>query len=97
MLKETFENNLQEDIVSRLQRAGYSVNAIDCIIDEVTFEPTELRLEIETEDGFVQPVKIEVMSHEEDDSLSQMERYKIKQFLSSEYGIPVENILMNGG
>ncbi len=96
MLIETFENNLEEDIVSRLQKAGYRVNSIQCVIDEVTMEPTELRMEIETEDGFIQPVKIEVMNHGEED-LTQRERYRIKQLLSSEYGIPVENIWMNGG
>ena len=49
--------------VKMAEEAGYKINSIKCEVDEETLEPKSLRLEIETEDGVVQPVRIEVSNN----------------------------------
>ena len=97
MLKDTFESNLKDDIITRLKNAGYLVHAVKCKLDEETLEPKELHLQIETEDGFIQPVRIEVMKQmNSSDSLSPEEKFHIKKILADNYGVSKDHILING-
>ncbi len=97
MLYDTFEENVREDMITRLEKAGYQVNSVTCEMDRETFLPKYLKLEIETQDGFVQPVRIEVAkNYQEDEAISPMQRYAIKSLLVETYGVAQENILING-
>lgn len=98
LLKKTFEDNLREDIVSRLKRAGYKVNSVKCQLDEETLEPKELHLQIETEDGFVQPVRIEVLGQINTPKyISPEVQSNIEKILMDNYGVNRKNITINGG
>ena len=96
MLYQTFEENIEEDMIQRLQKAGYLVNSVSCEIDHDTFEPKFLRVEIQTEDGFIEPIRIEVMgNYLENDKLSEMQKYEINHILMESYGVTIDQISIN--
>lgn len=94
-LKNTYEENLRNDIVKRLNEAGYIVNKIECECDSETLEPKSLRLEIETEDGYVQPVKIEVSNNFAKNEINFIDKTKIEKLAYENYGIKSENVVIS--
>lgn len=96
-IKATYEENLRSDIVKRLEEAGYKINSIKCECDEETLEPKSLRLEIETEDGDVRPVRIEVSKNtaDRDKEVLLKDRLKIQKIAYENYGITSENVFIN--
>lgn len=92
-LKDTYEENLRNDIVKRLKESGYTVNKIECECDSDTLEPKTLKLEIETEDGYVQPVRIEVSNnYQAQNEPSFIDKKKIEKIAYETYGIKSENV-----
>lgn len=92
-LKDTYEENLRNDIVKRLKESGYTVNKIECECDNDTLEPKSLKLEIETEDGYVQPVRIEVSSnYKSNNEPNFIDKKKIEKIAYETYGIKSENV-----
>ena len=97
LLKETFEENLKEDVITRLNNAGYLVHSVECKLDEETLEPQELHLQIETQDGYVQPVRIEVMQQmNSSPSISFEDQSRIEKILIDNYGVSKKHISING-
>ena len=88
-VKNTYEESLRNDMVRRLEDAGYKINSIKCEVDEDTLEPKSLRLEIETEDGVVQPIRIEVSSNSENNKkeVALVDKLKIQKIAYENYGI----------
>ena len=92
-VKSTYEENLRNDMVKRLEEAGYKINSIECECDEETLEPKSLKVEIETEDGFIQPVRIEVSSNSNSrKEASLQDKIKIQKIAYDNYGIKNENV-----
>lgn len=94
-VKNTYEENLRNDIVKRLRDAGYKINKIECECDDETLEPKSLKLEIETDDGTVQPVRIEVSSNNTKKEIAFQDKLKIKKIAYENYGIKNENVIIN--
>lgn len=95
-VKDTYEENLRNDMVKRLEEAGYKINSIECECDEKTLEPKSLKVEIETKDGFVQPVRIEISSNYENKKEATLEdKIKIQKIAYENYGIKNENVVVN--
>ena len=97
----TYQSNIQNGIVERLKKAGYKVHNIQIEYDKVTMEPESLRLEIESMDGTVQPVRIEVSSFEisnndmskgKNSSISAFEKLRLEKILKEEYGFEAVEI-----
>lgn len=84
-----YKLNIENSIVERLEQMGYETKFIKCEYNEKTFEPEYLYLELMHNDGEVVPVKIEVMSNLEQssDEFRIIEKVKIKETLTKEYGI----------
>lgn len=95
-VKSTYEENLRNDMVKRLEDAGYIINNIECEVDEETLEPKSLKLEIETEDGEVRPVRIEVSnsSIENKKEIAFQDKLKIQKIAYENYGIKSENVIV---
>ena len=95
-VKSTFEQNLKNDMVKRLEEAGYKINSIECECDKETLEPKSLKVEIETYDGFVQPVRIEVSSNTSNTKeASFQDKVKIQKIVYDNYGIKKENVIVS--
>ena len=95
-VKTTYEENLRNDMVKRLEDAGYKINSIKCEIDDDTLEPKSLKVEIETDDGLVQPVRIEVSSNSSAKHEASLEdRIKIQKIAYENYGIESKNVWVN--
>ena len=87
----TYKENVENGIITRLEEVGYKVHKIECEYDEVSMEPKYLKLTIESNDGTIQPVKIEVLSNDINvKKISAFEELKIKNMLKEVYG--VENV-----
>ncbi len=84
-----YKKNIENGIVQRLENVGYKVRTIECKYNEKTLEPDYLYLEIEHQDGEIQPVKIEVASNctSSKEELTISELLEIKKILRDEYGI----------
>lgn len=95
-VKNTYEESLRNDMVKRLEDAGYKINSIKCEVDEETLEPKSLRLEIETEDGVVQPVRIEVSNNSISNKkeVALVDKLKIQKIAYDNYGIKNENVII---
>ena len=95
-VKNTYEENLRNDMVRRLEEAGYKINKIECECDEETLEPKSLKLEIETHDGSVQPVRIEVSSNNinKKKEVDFQDKLKIQKIAYENYGIKSEDIII---
>lgn len=92
-VKDTYEQNLKNDMVKRLEEAGYKINNIECECDKETLEPQSLKVEIETDDGFVQPVRIEVSSnYSNQKEASLQDKIKIQKIAYENYGIESKNV-----
>ena len=96
-VKNTYKENLRNDMVKRLEEAGYIINNIECELDEETLEPKSLKVEIETEDGIVRPVRIEVSNNNINNKkeLALQDKLKIKKIAYENYGIKSENVIIN--
>ncbi len=95
-VKGIYEENLRNDIVTRLENLGYKINSITCECDEKTLEPKSLKLELETEDGFVQPVRIEVSSQTNSEKkVGLRDKEVIEKLAMENYGIKRENIIIS--
>ena len=93
-VKKTYEENLRNDMVKRLEDAGYKINSIKCECDEDTLEPKSLRVEIETKDGTVQPVRIEISNNSAKNEAPLMDKLKIQKIAYENYGINSENVIV---
>lgn len=96
-VKSTYKENLRNDMVKRLEDAGYIINNIECELDEETLEPKSLKAEIETEDGIVRPVRIEVSNNNTNDKkeIGLQDKLKIKKIAYENYGIKSENVIVD--
>ena len=93
-LKKSYEKFLIDDIVNRLKENGYEVNNVKVKYDDTTFEPVELRMNLESDNGYVQPIKIEV-SKANSNSISEVTKNKIKNIIKENYGIEKDNIYID--
>lgn len=84
-----YKKNIEKGIIQRLEDVGYNVKYIECKYNDKTLEPDYLYLEIEHQDGEIQPVKIEVNGGitELKEELTISELIEIKKILREEYGI----------
>ena len=62
-IKESYEQTLINDVIIRLQENGYDVTNVRVEYDEETLNPTKMYMDLKSEDGYVQPVKIEVSTN----------------------------------
>ena len=92
-IQQTYNENLVNDIINRLKTNGYSVSNIDVEYDS-NLNPEKVYLDLETEDGFVQPVKIEV-SQSNKGKVSELTKNKIKNIINQNYGVNKDNIFIN--
>ena len=90
---DTYKNNIKNGIVERLKKVGYQVKSINIEYDKVTMEPNNLIIEIESSDGTVQPVRVETIAIDGDESnnskknnISVLDKLKIESVLKNEYG-----------
>lgn len=90
-MQETYEKFLKEDIITRLEENGYRVKDILLVIDENSYEPTQMELQIEHIDGDVEKVVIDVSSH----SSSSASDAEVKEILHATYGTAKEKIEIN--
>lgn len=61
-VKELYEENLINDVVSRLEKNGYKVSDVKVEYDLETLMPIKMYMNLESDVGYVQMVKIEVSS-----------------------------------
>lgn len=90
----SYNENLKLDIIKRLEENGYKVLDIDIITDKNTYEPTDLELVIEHDDGEIQPIVIDVFKTVSPE-LSSYDKEIIKTLINLNYGIKKSNIKIN--
>lgn len=90
-----YKKNIEDGIVKRLNEAGYTVHNIECEYDEYSLEPKALKLEIESSNGGITPVRIEVSNSykSNENNVSFIEITNIKNMLKRTYGI--DNVKIN--
>lgn len=92
-VRETYEKNLVNDITSRLEESGYIVCNVQVEYNEETFKPTKIYMSLETNDGYIQEVKVDVFAEKSKGRLTDViSQNKIKEILHDNYGIAKENI-----
>lgn len=91
---ESYIDNLEKDIIKRLEENGYEVIDIDLIIEKETYTPSEIELEVKHPDGEIQPVIIEVFGKNHS-QLSSHDKEIIKTLINMNYGIKMSKIVIN--
>ena len=90
-LKNSYEEILKNDVIERLKSEGYKISNVEIKYNDETLEPEEIHLKLEYEDGYVQPIKIEV-SNSESSVVNTFTKNKIKNIINEIYGVKKENI-----
>ena len=93
-LMESYEKALIQDITNRLEENGYKVSNVRVEYNEDTFKPTKIYLNLEDSEGYIQPVKIEVISNNSDLKVDEFTKSKIKEIIKSNYGTDKNNIFI---
>lgn len=91
---KSYEQILIDDIVNRLKDNGYKVSNVEVEYDEITYSLSKIYMNLETSDGYVQKVKVEV-SNSDSSNQNIVAVNDIKNILSSVYGINKENIYID--
>ena len=92
-IKSTYEKNLIQDIINRLKENGYEVSNVKVEYD-TSFKPTKIYLNLGTDDGYVQMVKVEVSKNNSSSIVSSQTKNNIVRILNSNYGIEKNNIFI---
>lgn len=94
-VREMYEKNLVNDITSRLEENGYVVSNVRVEYDEETFKPTKMYMSLETNDGYVQEVKVDVFAEKTNEKyVDAFTQNKIKEILYDNYGVAKANIFI---
>lgn len=93
-IEEMYSQSLKKDIINRLEENGYKVKNISFVIDNKSYQPIKMQVEIEHSDGDVRDVIIDVSNIQSDD-ISLFEIAKIKDILHSTYNIEKNEISIN--
>lgn len=97
-VRKTYEQNLIYDITNRLKENGYDVSNIKVEYDEQTLKPIRIYMDLESNDGYIQPVKIEVSTIKINQDIhreNELSKKKIKNIIHENYDIKKENIIVN--
>lgn len=92
-INESYENVLIEDITNRLKENGYSISNVRVEYSD-DYMINKIYLNLEDEDGYVQPVKIEVSNNQSDSRVSDITKNKIQNILKENYGVEKDNIII---
>lgn len=93
-VRASYEEAMINDVISRLKENGYNVSHVRIEYDEVTYKPMKIYLKLEDEEGFVQPIKIEVSNNQKNATISEVTKSKIQKMIEANYGISKSNILI---
>ncbi|MBQ9314615.1 MAG: stage III sporulation protein AF [Clostridia bacterium] len=93
-IKDSYEKSLIQDVINRLKENGYNVSDLKVEYDKVSYKPTKIYLRLEDEDGYVQPVKIEVSKNESSSIIDEITKSRIQEILKNNYGIDKNSILI---
>ena len=88
--------NLENNMKKRLEDIGYKVLETKINIDQITYEPKSIEMKVKYEDGYVQPIVIEVFENSSSDTIYEADIKKIKEILYADYGVDKNNIKING-
>lgn len=92
-IKNSYESVLIDDIINRLKENGYTVSNVRVEYD-IDYRPTKIYLNLEDNEGYIQPVKIEVSSNQSDSHINSITKNKIKNILKENYGVKEDNIII---
>lgn len=95
ILYQTYVKNLETDMKQRLEDIGYQVIESEIQVDENTYQPSKIVMRVRYEDGFVQPIVIDVFGTQKQENWYEADTVKIKESLKNWYGIEKEQILVN--
>lgn len=93
---DAYVMQLEKDMKQRMEEMGYRVLASEIQIDKTTYEPFQIEMQIEYQDGEIQPIVIDVFGDSSSLApLYEADRNKVKQILSETYGVETEKIKVN--
>jgi len=90
----TYIDELENNMIARLEDIGYKVLESHIIVDKTTYEPTRIAMKVEYADGDIQPIVIDVFG-DNNKKMYDVDINKIKDVLSSSYGVDKKDILIN--
>lgn len=96
-LYDTYVENLKEDMQKRLEDMGYEILKTELQINESTYEPEKIEMQIRYQDGYVQPIVIDVFGNMANEKIYDADCIKIKEIISETYGVKKDKIVINGG
>lgn len=91
----SYVENLKSNMIKRLESIGYRVLETEIKVNKYTYEPEEIEMIIEYEDGDIQPIIIDVFGNLQEENIYEADKVKIKEIIEKEYGIKKENIRIN--
>lgn len=91
----SYIENLKRNMIIRMEEMGYKVLKVKINVDKNTYEPEEIEMKVEYEDGYVQPIVIDVFETAKQSKIKESDILKIKNDLSSSYGVEKNKIKIN--
>lgn len=94
-IQDSYIKNLEVDMKARLEEMGYNVLETKINVDEDTYEPINIEMRVKYDDEYIQPVIIDVFGDNTTDMIYEVDINKIKEIISSNYGVVKNNIRIN--
>lgn len=87
--------NMKTNMIQRLEDMGYKILETKIIVDEITYEPTNIEMKVKYDDGYIQPIVIDVFGNNQSNNIFDADVNKIKEILSTNYGVDKNKIKIN--
>lgn len=90
-----YVRELEVNMKTRLEELGYEILDTKINVDETSYNITNIEMNIKYDDGFVQPIIIDVFKNDSSSKVYEADINKVKEVLASNYGVAKENIKIN--
>jgi len=91
----SYISKLEENMIMRLEDMGYQVLESKINVNKETFEPENVELRVKYDDGYIQPIVINVFENVSNEDFADMDVEKIKDSITLNYGIERDKIKIN--
>ena len=92
---DLYIKNLEGNMVDRLEDMGYKVLESKINVNKETYEPENIELKVKYDDGYIQPVIINVFENILDREMHEADIDEIKETLALNYGLEKSQIKVN--
>ena len=91
----TYVEKLEKNMIERLEDMGYKILETKINVDDETYNPISIEMNVKYSDGYIQPIVIDVFENNSTNEIYDKDINKIKEMLAYNYGVDKNQIKIN--